>query len=91
MVRRSAQTTWVLRRMKALGVDQDILLTYWKSEGRVHLELACLVWSSSLTVAQSHDLDRAQRKAMAAIAERWEPSHSRQWLDLKKLAPRRNK
>ena len=53
MVRRASQTTWVLRRMRALGVDQDTLVTYWKSEGRVHLELACPVWSSSLTVAQS--------------------------------------
>ena len=93
IVRRAAQTTWVLRRMKALGVDQDTLLTYWKSEGRVHLELACPVWSSSLTVAQSHDLDRAQRMAMAAIAGRWEPSHSRQLLELglERLAPRRQR
>ena len=73
------------------GVDQDTLVIYWKSEGRVHLELACQVWSSSLTVAQSHDLDRAQRMAMAAIAGRWEPSHSRQLLELglERLAPRR--
>ena len=93
MVRRAAQTTWVLRRMRALGVDQDTLVTYWKSEGRVHLELACPVWSSSLTVAQSQDLDRAQRMAMAAIAGRWEPSHSRQLLELglERLAPRRQK
>ena len=93
MVKRASQTTWVLRRMRALGVDQDTLVTYWKSEGRVHLELACPVWSSSLTVAQSQDLDRAQRMAMAAIAGRWEPSHSRQLLELglERLAPRRQK
>ena len=93
MVRRAAQTTWAIRRMKALGVDQDTLVTYWKSEGRVHLELACPMWSSSLTVAQSQDLDRAQRMAMAAIAGRWEPSHSRQLLELglERLAPRRQR
>ena len=91
MVRRASVTTWVLRRMKALGVDQTTLVTYWKAEGRVHLELACPVWSSSLTAAQSHDLERAQRMAMAAIAGRWEPSHSRQLIDLglERLAPRR--
>ena len=91
MVRRAAQTAWVLRRMRSLGVDQSTLVNYWKAEGRVHLELACPVWSSSLTVAQSQDLDRAQRMAMAAIAGRWEPSHTRQLLELglERLAPRR--
>ena len=43
-------------------------------------------WSSSLTAAQSQDLDRAQRMAMAAIAGRWEPSYSRHLLELG-LAP----
>ena len=91
MVRRATVTTWVIRRMRSLGVDQATLVTYWKAEGRVHLELACPAWSSSLTAAQSQDLERAQRMAMAAIAGRWEPSHSRQLLDLglERLAPRR--
>ena len=77
--------------MKSLGVDQDTLVTYWKAEGRVHLELASPVWSSSLTIAQSQDLERAQRMALAAIAGRWEPSHSRQLLELglERLEPRR--
>ena len=91
MVRRATATTWVIRRMRALGVDQATLLTYWKAEGRVHPEMACPVWSSSITVAQSQDLERAQRVAMAAIAGRWEPSHSRQLIELglERLAPRR--
>ena len=91
MVRRATLTTWVIRRMRSLGVDQYTLVTYWKAEGRVHLEMACPVWSSSLTVAQSQDLERTQRMAMAAIAGRWEPSHSRQLIELglERLAPRR--
>ena len=52
MVRRAAQTTWVLRRMRSLGVDQDTLVNYWKAEGRVHLELACPVWNSSRPVSR---------------------------------------
>ena len=93
MVRRATKTTWVLRRMRALGVDQGSLVAYWKAEGRVHLELACPVWHSGLTNQQSRDLDRAQRVAMAAITGRWEPSHSRQLQDLalEKLAARRTK
>ena len=91
MVKRASKTIWVLRRMKALGVDQPTLTEYWKSEGRVHLEMACPVWHSGLTTGQSRDLDRAQRMAMAAIAGRWEPSHSGQLrqLGLEALAPRR--
>ena len=91
MVRKATRTTWVLRRMRAFGVDQATLVAYWKAEGRVHLELACPVWHSGLTSQQSRDLDRAQRVAMAAITGRWEPSHSRQLqvLGLEKLAARR--
>ena len=90
MVRRATTTTWVIRRMRALGVDQATLITYWKAEGWVHLKMACPVWSSSITVAQSQDLGRAQR---VAIAGRWEPSHSRQLLELglESLAPRRQR
>ena len=93
MVRRASKTTWVLRRMKAMGVNQDTLVDYWKSEGRVHLEMACPVWHSGLTAGQSRDLDRAQRMAMAAIAGRWEASHSGQLrqLGLEALGPRRVK
>ena len=91
MVRQATNTIWVLRRMRSLGVDQKTLVAYWKSEGRVHLELACPVWHSGLTIAQSQALDRAQRVAMAAITGRWEPSHTSQLdqLGLERLQPRR--
>ena len=76
MIRRATNTTWVLRRMKVLGINQKSLVEYWKSKGRVNLELACPVWNSGLTGAQSQALDRAQRAAMAAITGQWEPSHT---------------
>ena len=93
MVRRATQTTWAIRRMRAMGVPQHTLVEYWKSEGRVMLEYGCPVWHSGLTATQSRSLDRAQRVAMAAITGRWEPSHSQQLLDLglDPLAPRRIK
>ena len=93
MVRRATATTWALRRMRALGVPQATLVQYWKAEGRVRLEYGCPVWHSSLTIAQSHSLDRAQRAAMAAITGRWEPSHTRQLEDLglERLSARRTK
>ena len=57
------------------------------------MELACPVWHSGLTATQSKDLERVERLAMAAIKGRWEPSHSRQLLelDLEPLGPRRVK
>ena len=71
--------------------SQKTLVAYWKSEGRVHLDLTCPVWHSGLTIAQSQALDRAQRVAMAAITGRWEPSHTSQLdqLGLERLQPRR--
>ena len=93
MVKRATVTKLALRRMRALGVPQDTLVEYWKAEGRVRLEYGCPVWHSSLTIAQSHSLDRAQRAAMAAITGRWEPSHTRQLEDLglERLSARRTK
>ena len=91
MVRKATISIWAIRRMKALGVQQSLLVDYWKSEGRVHLEYGCLVWHSRLTTAQSRSLDRAQRIAMAAITGRWEASHTLQLqnLALERLSVRR--
>ena len=93
MIKKATKTIWVLRRMRSLGVNQSTLVKYWKAEGRVHMELACPAWHSSLTASQSQDLERAQRIAMAAIVGRWEPSHSRQLseLGLERLWLRREK
>ena len=78
MVKKATKTIWVLRRMKSLGVSELTLVSYWKTEGRIHLEQNCPVWHSSLTVAQS----RSQRVAMVDIAGRWEELHTRQLGDL---------
>ena len=69
MVKNASKTSWVLRRTRALGVDQTTLVSYWKAEGRVHLEISCPVWHSSLTASQNQDLERAQRVAMAGLSE----------------------
>ena len=93
MVAKATNTVWTLRRMKALGVDIPTLTQFWRTEGRVHLEAQAPLWHSSLTVAQSRSLARAQRVAMAAITGRWHPSHSEQLqeLALEPLDPRRTR
>ena len=82
MVAKAKKTVWTLRRMKALGVDIPTLTQFWKAEGRVHLEAQAPLWHSSISIAQSRSLARAQRVAMAAITGQWHPSHSEQLLEL---------
>ena len=82
MIKKAAKAVWTLRRMKTLGVDKATLTQFWRSEGRVHLEYQAPLWHSSITVAQSRALARAQRVAMAAITGRWHPSHSQQLVEL---------
>jgi hypothetical protein len=93
MVAKASNTVWTLRRMKSLGVDIPTLTKFWQSEGRVHLESQAPLWHSSLTLAQSRALARAQRVAMAAITGRWHPSHSQQLeeLSLEPLLTRRTR
>ena len=50
MVSKAMKTTWVIRRMRALGVSQAALVHYWKTEGRSRLEFGCPVWHSSLSL-----------------------------------------
>ena len=68
--------------MRALGINKETLVHYWKTEGRVQLEASCPVWHSSISEAQSRSLSRAQRVAMAAITGRWAESHTEQLVDL---------
>ena len=63
MIKSASKTSWVIRRMRALGVDRKTLVMFSKSEGRVHLEMAAPVWSSSLTLMQRKSLERCQRVA----------------------------
>ena len=93
MISRASKTTWVIRRMKLLGVDRKTLVSFWKSEGRVHLEMAAPVWHSSLTLAERKSLERCQRVAMAAIVGSWSSSLTDQLakLGLERLAARRER
>ena len=79
--------------MKALGVDTATLTQFWQTEGRVHLEYQAPFWHSSITVAQSRALARAEQVVMAAITGRWHPSHTSQLekLSLEPLDTRRTR
>ena len=82
----------MLRRMKALGVDQATLVQCWKSEGRVHLEMCLAVWHCSISLQQQKCLQRCQRVAIAAIVGHWMPSRTQQLGEhgLERLSDRRD-
>ena len=82
MVTKATKTVWTIRRMKSLGVDIPTLTQFWRTEGWVHLEAQAPLWHSSITLAQSRSLARAQRVDMAAITGRWHPSHLEQLQEL---------
>jgi hypothetical protein len=67
MTTKASKKLWLLRRMKQLGVDEATIATYWKSEGRCHLEFGVPVWNGGITKGQQKDLLRVQRRAVAAM------------------------
>ena len=58
---------WLLRRMVKLDLDTYLLFDAYTKEVRSILELAVLVWHSSLIRKQSLDIERVQRVAFKII------------------------
>ena len=92
MIARASSKLWIIRRMKALGLDQRTLVKYWASEGRIHLEACTALWNGSISRAQSRDLEKVQRLALSTITS-WTLPYQDQLdlLGLEKLDFRRNK
>ena len=82
----------IQKYLKNLGIDEKTICNFWKAEGRVHLEAAAAVWSSSLTVQQKRHLQRVEHRAVAAFSEKREdPVISCSRLGLEPLEERRRK
>ena len=58
---------WMIRRLKKLGSNRDDLLAVYTTQIRSLLEFAVAVWSAGITVAQSAQLERVQKCALAII------------------------
>ena len=67
MVGKASAKIWLLRRMKLMGVDENTITEYWKSEGLVHLEYCVPLWAGGINIGQAIDLQRTQMRAVAAI------------------------
>ena len=49
---------WLLRRMKAMGLEPELIFDYYLKEVRVLTEQAVAIWSSGLTKAQSQEIEK---------------------------------
>ena len=58
---------WLLRRMKQLNLNTSQLFDAYTKEVRSILEMAVLVWHSSLTQKQSNSIERIQKVAFKLI------------------------
>ena len=58
---------WLLRRMKILKLEPEIIFDYYAKEVRPLLEQGVVVWSSGLTKTQRNDLERIQKVALRII------------------------
>ena len=58
---------WLLRRMKILKLEPEIVFDYYAKEVQPLLEQGVVVWNSGLTKAQRNDLERIQKVALRII------------------------
>ena len=59
---RANSKLWMLRRMKILNIDPDIIVDFYFKEIRSICEMACQVFHSGLTKNQSKDIERSRKE-----------------------------
>ena len=64
---RANSKLWMLRRMKILNIDPDIIVDFYFKEIRSICEMACQVFHSGLTKNQSKDIEKIQKRALKLI------------------------
>ena len=58
---------WVLRRMKLVKIDKDLMLDVYIKEIRSLTEQGVAIWHSGLTQTQSKDLENIKKVALRII------------------------
>ena len=58
---------WLLRRMKVLKLEPELIFDYYIKEIRVLLEQGVAVWNSGLTKSQIKELEKVQKVALKII------------------------
>ena len=67
MVKRANKKIWLLRRMKILKLDTDILLDFYCKEVRSILEFGVPVWNSGITSRMRELIERVQKVCISII------------------------
>ena len=67
IVSRASNKLWLLRRMKRVGLEPEIIVDTYIKEIRSLLELAVPVWHSGLTVQQSDQIESIQKCAVSIV------------------------
>ena len=82
---------WLLRRMKVVKLDSEIILDYFMKEIRPLAEHAVPIWNSGLTKMQIKDLEKIQKVALYIIYGKSDMPYSQRCklLGLKTLEERR--
>lgn len=65
--KKSMGKMWLLRRMKLLNLEPDLILDYYLKEIRPLTEQGVVVWNSGLTKSQVNDLEKIQKVALTII------------------------
>ena len=64
---KSMSKMWLLRRMKAIKMEPNLILDYYIKEIRSLVEQGVIVWNSGLTKAQINDIEKIQKVALLII------------------------
>ena len=82
---------WLLRRMKVLNLDPDIIMDYYLKEIRPLTEQGVVVWNSGLSKSQVNTLEKIQKVALLIIlgAKYSEYDAACQYFNIAKLSSRR--
>ena len=68
LVSKASRRLHLLRELKRAGLSSKDLLTCYFSFVRSKTECACQVWSTALTIEQSHAVETIERRAMQIIS-----------------------
>ena len=92
MIRRAFAKLWILRRLKCLGADSNVLKLVYFRHVRSILEFGVPVWNGSITQLEVKKLERVQRIAVKLIYGNMEKySKILDKLKMEKLVDRRQR
>ena len=67
IVRNASKRLWILRRLKYLGANKEVLLQVYTKQIRSVLEYSVPAWQGGITASEKTDLERVQKCAIRII------------------------